>query len=428
MAQQRKISELTEVTTLSGDAEFVFVKYEEANPGPEPTPTPTPSPSPTPIVLDNSNVTDAIDLWNSDQTSARETFGPISDWDVSGLTTLFGAFKGQTNFNEDISGWDVSNITDMRNMFEGCVDFNQPIGNWNVSKCTNMSNMFKNAHAFNSDISKWDTSSVTNMSGMFSADNTNGMAFDQDINTKEVAVENGSYTAWIVSSVTSMTQMFWASTSFNQGLPAWDTSSVTNMRYMFGGASAFDQDISVWNVTSVNEWGSAGFADVDINANWTDDERPCWGLAGCPTPTPTPRTFDFEISDKAYNLGRTSSNWSLANSEQMEAQIIADYAAEGIEIEGLASVEDLIADPTIISRLGGWAALSGVNIKVEEPLKLEAHNSSAINPDNVTDYYYFDGLDKYRNFYLKNLLKLLYTKSQTHSVVLFLMMVAISFS
>ncbi len=40
MGEQRKISELTEVTTLSGDDELVFVKYGDGNPGPEPTPTP----------------------------------------------------------------------------------------------------------------------------------------------------------------------------------------------------------------------------------------------------------------------------------------------------------------------------------------------------------------------------------------------------
>ena len=40
MAEQRKISELTEVTTLNDDDELVFVKYGDGNPGPEPTPSP----------------------------------------------------------------------------------------------------------------------------------------------------------------------------------------------------------------------------------------------------------------------------------------------------------------------------------------------------------------------------------------------------
>ena len=47
---KRKISELTEVTTLNGHDELVFVKYE-GNQGPEPTPTPT---SFTPSYSDNS--------------------------------------------------------------------------------------------------------------------------------------------------------------------------------------------------------------------------------------------------------------------------------------------------------------------------------------------------------------------------------------
>tara|TARA_Y100001933_G_C19010015_1_gene568370 strand:- start:3955 stop:4725 length:771 start_codon:yes stop_codon:yes gene_type:complete len=40
MTENRKISELTEVTTLRDDDEFVFVAYGHGNPGPEPTPTP----------------------------------------------------------------------------------------------------------------------------------------------------------------------------------------------------------------------------------------------------------------------------------------------------------------------------------------------------------------------------------------------------
>jgi hypothetical protein len=48
MTEKRKISELTEVTTLSENDELVFVKYE-GNQGPEPTPTPTPTPEPTPV-------------------------------------------------------------------------------------------------------------------------------------------------------------------------------------------------------------------------------------------------------------------------------------------------------------------------------------------------------------------------------------------
>ncbi len=39
MADERKISELTQVTTLNDDDELVFVKYGDGNPGPEPSPS-----------------------------------------------------------------------------------------------------------------------------------------------------------------------------------------------------------------------------------------------------------------------------------------------------------------------------------------------------------------------------------------------------
>jgi len=185
-------------------------------------------------VLTDDNFTTARDLWFSNQASALDTYGHISNWDVSGVTDMAQAFKDITTFDENISSWDVSNVTNMREMFYGASAFNQSIGDWNVSTVTVMKDMFHGASTFNQSIGDWNVSSVTNLSWMFQ--NT---GFNQPIGN------------WDVSSVTNMSGMFRWATTFNQPIGGWNVSSVTNMRSMFDGASAFNQPIGDWNVSAV---------------------------------------------------------------------------------------------------------------------------------------------------------------------------------
>ena len=65
-------------------------------------------------------------------------YGPISDWDVSLVTSFERVFQSKSNFNQDLS-------------------------KWNTGAVTNMDKMFQNSPAFNQDLSDWDTSQVTNM-------------------------------------------------------------------------------------------------------------------------------------------------------------------------------------------------------------------------------------------------------------------------
>ena len=67
--------------------------------------------------LNDSNFQTAVNLWFSDEANATATYGHISDWNVSAVTNMGGAFKDRTDFNGDISNWDVSNVTNMNNMF-----------------------------------------------------------------------------------------------------------------------------------------------------------------------------------------------------------------------------------------------------------------------------------------------------------------------
>ena len=65
-----------------------------------------------------SELQTAAQEYNADVTSATSTYGPIANWDVSGISDMSELFNGLTSFNADISSWDTSRVTDMRTMFQ----------------------------------------------------------------------------------------------------------------------------------------------------------------------------------------------------------------------------------------------------------------------------------------------------------------------
>ena len=75
----------------------------------------------------------AVDLWESDNSTAVATYGDINTWDVSLITDMEYLFAEDTTFNDNISNWDVSSVTSMRSMFYGAYSFNQDISAWDVS-------------------------------------------------------------------------------------------------------------------------------------------------------------------------------------------------------------------------------------------------------------------------------------------------------
>ena len=111
-------------------------------------------------------------------------YGIISEWDVSQVSDMSNAFRGETFFNGDISAWDVSGVDNMSAMFQNAQAFNQDIGSWDVSAVEFMNLMFSNATVFNQDIGfVWTVDEVTDMSYMF----LNAKSFNQDISTWEVS-------------------------------------------------------------------------------------------------------------------------------------------------------------------------------------------------------------------------------------------------
>ena len=142
-------------------------------------------------VITNDNIHQAVDEWFEDPGQTEETYGHISNWDVSNVTDMAELFRPgfqnnmivYNNFNEDIGDWDVSNVTNMHDMFNYADSFNQDISGWDVSNVTNMHDMFRSADSFNQNIGNWNVSNVTDMSGMFQGADS----FNQDIGSWDVS-------------------------------------------------------------------------------------------------------------------------------------------------------------------------------------------------------------------------------------------------
>ena len=103
-------------------------------------------------------------------------FGPMSHWDVSEVTDMTDAFKGDTGKNGigwfwkhldwsasscDISKWDTSEVTNMQRMFQNSGLVLAADGSGNPSY------MLRNEGSFNVDLSAWKTGKVTSMDSMF---------------------------------------------------------------------------------------------------------------------------------------------------------------------------------------------------------------------------------------------------------------------
>ena len=206
---------------------------------------------------------------------AEIVLGPVSTWDVSGVTDMQQLFSnapsqgyGFSECNPDISGWDTSKVTNMKWMFYGATQ-THALGHWKTGNVRTMYGMFMKAPLFNQPLNDWDTSKVTDMRSMF----------------QEAYAFNQSLAYWDTSQVTDMRSMFRLALAFNQSVGTWDTGKVRYMRDMFSGAISFDQPVNNWDMSKVVEntdmWKVAS-SMRECNKPGAD---PC---AVTPTPSPTP--------------------------------------------------------------------------------------------------------------------------------------------
>jgi surface protein len=59
----------------------------------------------------------AVGEYDANVAAAENNYGPIADWDVSGITDMSRLFDSLSNFDADISSWDTSSVTCMNYMF-----------------------------------------------------------------------------------------------------------------------------------------------------------------------------------------------------------------------------------------------------------------------------------------------------------------------
>ena len=85
---------------------------------PYPPASPPPAPSPhTNTFTSTDALKTAVQAVNANPASAIATYGPVADWDVSGVSDMSFLFYNLQNFDTDVSSWDTSSVTDMSYMF-----------------------------------------------------------------------------------------------------------------------------------------------------------------------------------------------------------------------------------------------------------------------------------------------------------------------
>jgi surface protein len=221
--------------------------------------------------------------------------GPLSTWDVSGVTATsddsrtHGLFKGCSGMT-DISGlanWDTSSFTDATAMFKGCSGLTDlsPLSSWDTSNFISMSFMFSGCSGLASlaGLENWDTSKVGseavvwNLGAVYGASIVlNGLSYA--FQGTSALVDISALSNWDTSNVRSLALLFETSGVTDiSALSNWDTSNVYNVFQMFqmasnGGPANLD-GLSDWDMSKVEDFRNMfmGCWNLDNNvgvANW----------------------------------------------------------------------------------------------------------------------------------------------------------------
>ena len=281
----------------------------------------------------DANIQTAVGTWCGGDST---TYGDISTWDTSEVTSMNGLFYShcstKSTFNGDITKWDVSKTTDFSDMFRDAGDFNQDISNWDVSKSTSFSRMFTYADEFNQNLARWDVSEATDFYAMFRRAK---LTFD--------------LSSWDVSKSTTFAYIFYQCANYNQVL-CWDATGATTTS-MFGPTGSLNPSAPKCSClagtyydgttctqcasgeTSYNYAGScitcaSGFSNEDQTACATPPPT------SQPTPTPQPTEVSQRLGNYPWHVAIPVALWPVASLALYEYFLKGDTTEDN---ENLAS-------------------------------------------------------------------------------------------
>ena len=203
--------------------------------------------------LELTSLKSAVVAFDANVSAATATYGPISGWGVSAITSMHELFKDLSAFNADISGWETSGITNMHEMFR-VRSGRAPNSTWTPPRTllvsprptplpswptitTHPAPIPQGASAFNQPLSL-DTSKVTKMSDMFHVRSARALppipsrVFTCTEHAPPPPHTPSRIPARMLPTLYVLSSTRQGASVFNQSL-SFDTSSVTTIRDMF---------------------------------------------------------------------------------------------------------------------------------------------------------------------------------------------------
>jgi surface protein len=214
------------------------------------------------------------------QFDAQSFNADLSNWDVSSVTDMKGAFYNAKSFDSAIGAWDVSKVKTMYRMFAFASRFNSEIGAWDTSQVQTMGSMFESAASFNDpSIAAWDVQSATNFRYMFSS----ATQFDADISPWALDVASLSYT------YNDPLQSLFAASAFSYEL-CWDVGDLSTY-YMFESTTGSLNTRAAKCACSVGEFYNGSTCEVcapgTVSFGKTESCMSCTNTLCPPTSAPT---------------------------------------------------------------------------------------------------------------------------------------------
>jgi hypothetical protein len=111
---------------------------------------------------------------------------PIGSWDTRNLTDIGLMFESANSFNQNIGTWDMSKVTNVGRSIRS-QSFNNggssSINNWNLSGVTSLFGMFWDASQFNQPIKDWNITGVTTAGNFMTTNGFSTANYDDVLNT-----------------------------------------------------------------------------------------------------------------------------------------------------------------------------------------------------------------------------------------------------